>query len=199
MTCKLLVLYYSRSGSVRNMAREIARGIESVSDCEAMLRTVPPVAFINDDQEKQLPKQDDLYVSLQDLEECDGLALGSPTRFGNMAAPMKLFWDGTTKHWFSGTLIGKPACVFTSSATAHSGQESTLLSMMIPLLHHGLLILGVPASEAAVLSTKTGGSFYGASHVAGSDDSSTLSQEEITICRALGKRLAEVASKLKQN
>ncbi|MCD6048540.1 MAG: NAD(P)H-quinone oxidoreductase [Gammaproteobacteria bacterium] len=197
MSTKILVLYYSRGGSVRKMAEEIARGIESIADCEAMLRTVPPVATITEKQAHQTTAEKDPYASLEDLKICDGLAVGSPTRFGNMAAPMKYFWDTTGDDWFSGTLIGKPAAVFTSTATMHSGQESTLLSMMIPLLHHGLLIVGVPASEAASLSTKTGGSFYGPTHFAGPNNDPNLSEDEIKICRSLGKRLAEVSVKLK--
>jgi len=198
MSIKILVMYYSRGGSVKNLAQAIVRGVESVPDCEAMLRTVPSVVAVGEKQETNTSVSQELYVTLEDLKACDGLAVGSPTRFGNMASPMKYFWDTTGGEWFAGTLIGKPASVFTSSSTLHCGQESTLLSMMIPLLHHGLMIVGVPASEANVLNTKTGGSFYGPTHHAGSSNSPALSNEENDICIALGKRLAEVAKKLKQ-
>lgn len=198
MSCRILVLYYSRNNSVLHLAEEIAAGIENISSCEAFLRTVPPVAplteGINHQTDNSSPHE---FVTLDDLKICDGLALGSPTRFGNMAAPMKYFWDTTTAEWFSGTLINKPAAVFTSTASLHCGQETTLLSMMLPLWHHGMILLGVPASEATVLSTSTGGSFYGATHVSGANADPTLSAEEIKICRTLGKRLAEVALKLK--
>ena len=198
MTCKILVLYYSRTGSVHNMAKEIAYGIEQVSDCEALFRTVPAIAPVNSAEKIETVAPSDPYVTLQDLDMCDGLALGSPTRFGNMAASMKYFWDTTTANWFSGSLINKPAAVFTSTASMHCGQESTLLSMMNPLLHHGMVIVGVPASEPVVLSTTTGGSFYGASHVAGANANPTLSADEIKICRTLGKRLAATAVCLKK-
>jgi NAD(P)H dehydrogenase (quinone) len=197
MTCKILVLYYSRTGSINNMAKEIAYGIEQISDCEAILRTVPAIAPVNSAEKIEAVESNDPYVTLQDLDMCDGLALGSPTRFGNMAAPMKYFWDTTTAHWFSGSLINKPAALFTSTASMHCGQESTLLTMMIPLLHHGMILVGVPASESAVLSTTTGGSFYGATHVAGSNANPILSADEIKVCRTLGKRLATTAICLK--
>ena len=196
MTTKILVLYYSRNGSVRAMMHEIVKGVESVHACEAMIRTVPPVAPMTEAHQHEAPEEKHLYVTVEDLKSCHGLIMGSPTRFGNMAAPLKYFWDTTGKEWFSGTLIGKPAAFFTSTSTMHGGQETTLLSMMIPLLHHGAILVGVPASVPETLSTQTGGSFYGATHVAGTAGSAALSQEEITICRALGKRLAEVATKL---
>lgn len=195
MTCQILVLYYSRSGSVRAMAEQIARGIESVVGCCAVLRTVPPLSPIHESSAPIIPEEGDLYASLDDLKQCDGLALGSPSHFGNMAAPMKYFLDTTSKEWFSGTLINKPAAVFTS--VGHSGQESTLLSMLLPLLHHGMIFLGTPVSELSKLNNMTGNSFYGASHFSGDNANSILSEDEIKICQALGKRLAQTAWCLK--
>lgn len=193
---KILVLYYSRFGATANMANQIARGIEQVNGAEAILRTVPPVSPTTTAVDPAIPSSGPPYVSLEDLKNCDGLALGSPTRFGNMAAPLKYFLDGTGSLWFSGELSGKPAAVFTSTSTMHGGQESTLLSMMLPLIHHGMLILGIPFTEPELSSTQTGGTPYGASHLAGNDSKIPLSPDEIKLCQKLGKRLAEVAKKL---
>ena len=193
---ELLVLYYSRHGNVAEMAKQIARGIESVDSCQARLRTVPGVSSNNQSSEPAIPESGPPYASHEDLLECAGLALGSPTRFGNMAAAMKYFLDGTSDLWVSGQLIGKPACVFTSTASLHGGQESTLLSMMLPLLHHGMLFVGVPYSEQALLSTRSGGTPYGASHVAGVDNQQGITAEEKQICFTQGKRLAELARQL---
>ena len=196
MMLKILVLYYSQNGSVLNLAREIAKGIDSVAGCEAVLRTVPKVSTVCEQVADSIPDSGAPYVSIEDLRECAGLAMGSPTRFGNMAAAMKYFLDGTSGVWLSGDLIGKPACVFTSSASMHGGQESTLLTMMLPLLHQGMMVLGVPYSEADVGSTQTGGTPYGASHVSGSDGKNQLSPAEKRIAFAQGKRLAQTAAKL---
>ena len=196
MMLKILVLYYSQNGSVLNLAREIAKGIDSVAGCEAVLRTVPKVSTVCEQVADSIPDSGAPYVSIEDLRECAGLAMGSPTRFGNMAAAMKYFLDGTSGVWLSGDLIGKPACVFTSSSSMHGGQESTLLTMMLPLLHQGMMVLGVPYSEADVGSTQTGGTPYGASHVSGSDGKNQLSPAEKRIAFAQGKRLAQTAAKL---
>ena len=193
---KILVLYYSQNGSVLNLAREMAKGIDSVAGCEAVLRTVPKVSTVCEQIADSIPDSGAPYVSIEDLRECAGLAMGSPTRFGNMAAAMKYFLDGTSGVWLSGDLIGKPACVFTSSSSMHGGQESTLLTMMLPLLHQGMMVLGVPYSEADVGSTQTGGTPYGASHVSGSDGKNQLSPAEKRIAFAQGKRLAQTAAKL---
>lgn len=193
MMLKILVLYYSQNGSVLNLAREIAKGIDSVAGCEAVLRTVPKVSTVCEQVADSIPDSGAPYVSIEDLRECAGLAMGSPTRFGNMAAAMKYFLDGTSGVWLSGDLIGKPACVFTSSASMHGGQESTLLTMMLPLLHQGMMVLGVPYSEADVGSTQSGGTPYGASHVSGSDGKNQLSPAEKRIAFAQGKRLAQTA------
>ena len=192
----LLVLYYSRHGGTRKLADLICQGIDSVPGCEARLRTVPAVSAVSEASAPGIPAQGPPYVELEDLRECDGLALGSPTRFGNMASAMKYFWDGTSAEWLAGTLAGKPACVFTSTGSLHGGQESTLLSMMLPLLHHGMLILGLPYSEPELTATATGGTPYGASHVAGAMDDRAISEDERKLCIALGKRLAEIALKL---
>jgi NAD(P)H dehydrogenase (quinone) len=192
----VLVLYYSRGGSVAALARQIARGIESVEGMAARLRTVPPVSATTNTASPPVPEDGAPYVSKADLAECAGLALGSPTRFGNMAAPMKHFLDTTGAEWASGTLVGKPAAVFTSTAAMHGGQEATLLSMHLPLLHHGCLIVGLPFSEPALSTTRTGGTPYGASHVAGPQDDATLSDDEKALAQALGRRLAEVARRL---
>lgn len=192
----VLVLYYSRGGSVAALARQIARGIESVEGMTARLRTVPPVAPTTTTASPPIPEDGAPYVTKADLAECAGVALGSPTRFGNMAAPMKHFLDTTGAEWASGTLVGKPAAVFTSTASMHGGQESTLLSMHLPLLHHGCLIVGLPFSEAALSSTRSGGTPYGASHVAGASDDATLSEDEKALAQALGRRLADVARRL---
>jgi len=199
---KVLVLYYSRHGSTQKMAELIGRGVEShscaggVTGVEAMLRTVPEVSEVCESIEDDIPDSGAPYVSLEDLANCDALALGSPTRFGNMAAPLKYFLEKTTEHWFSGALVDKPAGVFTSTSSLHGGQESTLLSMMIPLLHHGMIIAGLSYTESDLLTTQTGGTPYGPSHVAGADNSNPLSEEEKTLCKAFGKRLAELANKL---
>jgi len=193
----ILVLYYSRDGATKAMAQQIARGIESINDTEALLRTVPNISSVCEQTADEIPTSGSLYVTLDDLKSCDGLALGSPTHFGNMAAPLKYFIDNTTEAWFSGSLSDKPAAVFTSTGSMHGGQESTLLSMMLPLLHHGMILLGIPSSEDALRETKSGGTPYGASHVAHIQQS--LSQEEKTLCFALGARLAKTALKLKNS
>lgn len=192
----VLVLYYSQGGAVKEMAQVIARGIESVNGAKARIRTVPKVSANCEATESEVPATGAPYVELKDLEECIGLAVGSPTRFGNMAAPMKYFLDGTTSLWLKGALIGKPAAVFTSSGSMHGGNETTLLTMMLPLLHHGMLMVGLPYSEPALSSTKTGGTPYGASHIGGAMDDQPLSEDEKKLCLALGKRLAETALKL---
>lgn len=192
----LLVLYYSRYGAVAAMAREIANGVESSGLMEAKLRTVPTVSPTSEQSAPAVPAQGAVYCSEEDLKDCAGLALGSPTRFGNMAAAMKYFLDGTSNLWANGALIGKPAGVFTSSASLHGGQESTLLSMMLPLLHHGMLISGLPYSEAGLQKTTSGGTPYGPSHVAGLESKLPLTDEEAELCRALGLRLAQLAYKL---
>lgn len=193
---EILVLYYSAGGSVRDMAHLIARGINQVAGTSARLRTVPPVAPRTQVAEPPVPDEGAPYVELTDLEQCAGLALGSPTRFGNMAAPLKYFLDTTGALWAKGTLVGKPAAVFTSTASLHGGQETTLTSMMLPLLHHGMLIVGLPYTLAEVNHTESGGTPYGASHWAGAADDKPLSDAERTLCIALGKRLAEAAVKL---
>ena len=191
----VLVLYYSRNGSVSEMARQIARGIEQ-GGMEARLRTVPAISTECEAVAPSIPDEGALYASLDDLKHCSGLALGSPTRFGNMAAPLKHFIDGLGAEWASGTLVGKPAAVFTSTATQHGGQESTLLSMHLPLLHHGCLIVGIPFTEPLLSSTRSGGTPYGASHVAGAQDDPQPTDEEAALARALGRRLADVAARL---
>jgi NAD(P)H dehydrogenase (quinone) len=192
----ILVLYYTQHGATLNLAREIARGINSVAGCEAVLRTVPKVSAVCEAVAADIPAEGAPYATAADLKNCAALALGSPTRFGNMAAAMKYFLDGTIAQWLSGELISKPATVFTSTASQHGGQESTLLNMMLPLLHHGMLISGVPFSEAALSHTHSGGTPYGASHVAGSEGKPDLSKDEQQIAFAQGKRLAELALKL---
>jgi NAD(P)H dehydrogenase (quinone) len=193
MSHRILVLYYSRQGSVARMARAIARGIESVAGAEAVVRSVPPVSPVCEQVAPAVPDDGPPYASLEDLRDCAALALGSPTRFGNMAAPLKHFLDGTGELWFAGTLTGKPAAVFTASGSQHGGQETTLLSMMLPLLHHGMLLLGLPYGEPALTRTRTGGTPYGASHVSGDTADPTLSADEQELCQALGRRLAETA------
>lgn len=194
----LLVLYYSRHGSTRQLAQLIAQGIESVAGCEARLRTVPSVSPVSEASEAAIPSDGAPYVELSDFKECAGIALGSPTRFGNMASAMKYFWDGTAADWVSGTLCGKPACVFTSTGSLHGGQESTLLSMMLPLMHHGMLIMGLPYTHPELMSTKSGGSPYGASHWSGLDGKMPITEETRTLTIALGKRLAETALQLQK-
>ena len=193
---EILVLYYSRNGSVARLARQIARGVEEVDGARARLRTVPPVAPVTQTAAPPVPAEGAPFVEAADFDECDGLLLGSPTRFGNMAAPLKYCIDGLGAEWASGTLAGKPAAVFTSSSTMHGGQESTLLSMMIPLLHHGCVIVGIPFTEPALSSTRSGGTPYGASHVAGSGDDGRPTDDETTLARALGRRVATLAAKL---
>ena len=193
---EILVLYYSVGGSVRRMAELVADGIERVPGAAARLRTVPRVSVNFDTPEKSIPEAGSPYCELRDLEECAGLALGSPTRFGNMAAPLKHFLDGTSTLWQRGALAGKPACVFTSTASLHGGQETTLVSMMLPLLHHGMLILGLPYTLPQMNATRAGGTPYGASHFAGIADDQPIADAERELCIAQGKRLAEVALKL---
>jgi NAD(P)H dehydrogenase (quinone) len=195
----LLVLYYSRHGSTRRLAELIAHGIEGVAGCEARLRTVPAVSTVAEATEPSIPDDGAPYVELRDLEECAGLALGSPTRFGNMASAMKYFWDGTSAQWLSGTLAGKPACVFTSTGSLHGGQESTLLSMMLPLMHHGMLLLGLPYTHPELMTTASGGSPYGASHWSGLNGTHTISEDTKSLTIALGRRLAITACKLQEH
>jgi len=190
---EILVLYYSRYGATAQMAREIGRGIEQVTNCTARLRTVPEVSTVCEASEDTIPESGPPYATLEDLQQCIGLAMGSPTRFGNMTAAMKYFIDSTSPLWLQGALIGKPAAAFTSSSSMHGGQESTLLTMLVPLLHHGMLYLGLPYSETTLLRTQTGGTPYGPSHLAGTDSNLPLSEDEINLCQALGKRLAETA------
>lgn len=195
---EILVLYYSQGGAVREMAQITARGIEGVNGVKARIRTVPKVSTNCEATEPDIPASGDPYAELKDLEECIGVALGSPTRFGNMAAPMKYFLDGTAGLWLKGALIGKPAAVFTSTGSMHGGNESTLLTMMLPLMHHGMLIVGLPYSEPELSSTQSGGTPYGASHIGGAMDDKPISAEERKLCLALGKRLAETSLKLAQ-
>ena len=195
-TREVLVLYYSHHGSVRELARHIARGIEQTPGVAARLRTVPRVSAVCEATDAAIPETGAPYVEAIDLEECIGLAMGSPTRFGNMAAPLKYFLDSTSGLWLKGALAGKPAAVFTSTASMHGGQESTLLSMMLPLLHHGMIVVGIPYTEAALSATREGGTPYGASHVSGSDGNTIVSEHEKQLAVALGRRLAETAKKL---
>lgn len=192
----VLILYYSRHGATVGMAQHVARGVESVAGCEAVLRTVPEISEVCEAVADSVPAQGAPYVSLDDLKACAALALGSPGRFGNMAAPLKYFLEKTSSLWLSGSLVGKPAGVFTSTSSLHGGQESTLLSMMLPLLHHGMLITGLPYAEADLISTQSGGTPYGPTHVSGSDSTRPLTDEEKRLCFALGKRLAQLAHKL---
>ncbi len=191
----ILILYYSRGGSTLQMAKEVARGVESVNGIDARLRTVQPVSPDTQPDANAIPDDGPLYCELDDLAHCAGLALGSPTRFGNMAAPLKYFIETSSNLWMTGALIDKPAGVFTSTNSLHGGQESTLLSMMIPLMHHGMMILGLPYSNPALSKTRTGGTPYGPSHF-GADAEGKLSADEIELCRALGQRLAETALKV---
>src|SRR5690349_19250798 len=197
---EILVLYFSHTGAVREMAQFIARGVELVSGCAARVRTVPKITAADAAPARSLtpsaiPETGAPYAELKDLEECAGLALGSPTRFGNMAAPMKYFWDSTGELWLKGSLAGKPAAVFTSTASLHGGQETTLVSMMLPLLHHGMLIVGLPYTQPELNATRAGGTPYGASHFAGTGDDLPIDAHERTLCIAQGKRLAEIALK----
>jgi NAD(P)H dehydrogenase (quinone) len=193
----ILVLFYSRHGATRKLAELIAQGVESVPGCDARLRTVPAVSTVAEATEPDVPAEGAPYVELDDLNECAGLAVGSPTRFGNMASAMKYFWDGTASQWLSGALAGKPACVFTSTGSLHGGQESTLLSMMIPLFHHGLMVLGLPYTNPELMTTASGGTPYGASHWAGLDGKKSITEDERRLAIALGRRLAETAVKLR--
>jgi NAD(P)H dehydrogenase (quinone) len=193
---EILVLYYSHYGAVRQMAQFIARGIELVPGAAARMRTVPKVSAVCEAVAPDVPAAGAPYVELKDLEECAGVALGSPTRFGNMAAPLKYFLDSTASLWLKGALGGKPAAVFTSTSSMHGGQESTQLSMLLPLMHHGMVIVGLPYTEPGLLSTASGGTPYGASHVAGAASDQPITDEEKKLCIALGKRLAETALKL---
>ncbi len=183
---------------MRKLAEMIAQGVESVPGCDARLRTVPAVSTVTEATEPEVPLDGAPYVELQDLEECDGLALGSPTRFGNMAAAMKYFWDGTSAHWLAGTLSGKPACVFTATGSQHGGQESTLLTMMVPLLHHGMLVMGLPYTHPELMTTASGGSPYGATHWSGLDGKKPFTEDEKRLAVAMGRRLAESAVKLRR-
>jgi NAD(P)H dehydrogenase (quinone) len=192
----LLVLYYSLRGHTRDMARQIARGVESHGTFEARLRTVPKVSSVCEAVESTIPSEGDQFCTLDDLKDCGGLALGSPTRFGNMAAPMKYFWDSTASIWLNGQLVNKPSCVFTSTSSQHGGQESTLLTMTLPLLHHGMVVAGIPYTQAALHTTTTGGTPYGASHTAGSKNDQPLSSDEQQLCFYQGRRLAQLAEAL---
>ena len=192
----VLVLYYSRHGAVAEMAQLIARGVEEIDGVQARLRTVPAVSTVCEATEDSIPQSGPPFASYDDLKDCAGLALGSPTRFGNMAAPLKYYLDGSSSLWLSGALVGKPAAVFTSTSSLHGGQESTLLSMMLPLLHHGALLMGLPYSETDLLHTTSGGTPYGASHFAGADNKNPITDEEKRLCKALGKRVAQTALQL---
>jgi NAD(P)H dehydrogenase (quinone) len=192
----ILILYYSRHGATRKLAELIAQGVESVPRADARLRTVPPVSTVAEASAPAIPDSGAPYVELADLADCAGLALGSPTRFGNMAAPLKYFLDGTAADWLAGTLAGKPACVFTSTGSLHGGQETTLLSMMLPLLHHGMLVMGLPYAHPELMRTASGGSPYGATHWAGLDGDRAISDDEKRLAIALGKRLAQAAGAL---
>jgi len=194
---EVLVVFYSRKGSTAELARQVCRGIESVAGARARLRTVPPVVTAVDEPQPAVPSEGPPYATHDDLRECDGLVLGSPTRFGNMAAPLKHFLDGTSSLWVSGVLANKPAAVFTSTQTMHGGQETTLLSMMLPLIHHGMVIVGLPYTEPALNHTTGGGSPYGASHVALGETQPRLSEDERTLAQLLGRRVAELAVKLR--
>jgi NAD(P)H dehydrogenase (quinone) len=193
---EILIVYYSRNGSVAQLARHVARGVEEIPGTTARLRSVPPVAPVTQTAQPPEPAEGAPYATLADLRECAGIILGSPTRFGNMAAPLKFFLDSTASEWASGALVGKPAAVFTSTSTQHGGQESTLLSMLLPLLHHGALIVGIPFTEPEISTTTTGGSPYGASHVAGTSGDRPISEDERTLARKLGRRVAQIAAKL---
>jgi NAD(P)H dehydrogenase (quinone) len=192
----ILILYYSRFGATQKMAERIAEGVEQVAGCTAVLRTVSAVSPTNEATDPVVPESGPAYCTLDDLKDCSALILGSPTRFGNMAAPMKYFLDGTGSLWMQGNLVGKPAAVFTSTSSMHGGQESTLLTMMLPLLHHGMLVTGIPFTQAEINTTQTGGTPYGVSHWAGSKSDKPLSDDEVSLCAALGKRIAEITEKL---
>ena len=196
---QILILYYSQGGSVAEMAQYFSRGVESVENCEGSLRTVPPIRTTTQTIESDIPESGPPYVTCNDLINCDGLALGSPTRFGNMAAPIKYFIDSTSDVWISGGLVGKPATVFSSTGSLHGGQETTLLSMMLPLIHHGMLLIGLPYTEPGLFEKEGGGTPYGATHVAGDKNEFPVSKNEKKLCLAAGKRLAKIAKKLKIN
>ena len=198
-TREILVLYYSRYGATEALAREICHGVDSVKNTAARLRTVPPVSTVTEASEDAVPEDGPPFATRKDLDECAGLVMGSPTRFGNMAAPLKYFLDGTGSEWLSGTLTGKPAGLFTSTSSLHGGQESTLLTMAVPLLHHGMLIVGLPYTEPALTSTTSGGAPYGASHVTWNKSPDQLSKDEIHLARSLGKRVATIAQRLGQH
>lgn len=198
MNAQLLVLYYSRYGATAEMARHVARGVAEVDGAEARLRTVPAVSAQTEAVADEIPGAGPPYATLDDLEQCDGLLLGSPTRFGNMAAPLKYFLDTTSGQWLSGALSDKPGAVFTSTASLHGGQEVTLLTMMVPLLHHGMFVIGLPYSEPELFTTTSGGTPYGASHVAGADSDRALHNDELRLCRALGRRVANAAVDLRR-
>ena len=193
---EILILYYSRHGAVREMAHLVARGVDQVSGMSSRIRTVPPVSSVSETVAPPVPDAGAPYVELADLDQCCGLALGSPTRFGNMAAPMKHFIDSTSSLWANGALVGKPAAVFSSTSSLHGGHETTLVSMMFPLLHHGMLIVGLPYSEPELMDTATGGTPYGPTHAAGRNSDQPISEHERRLCMALGRRLADVARRL---
>lgn len=192
----ILIVYYSLSGGTAEMARFVCRGVEEITGMEARLRTVPPVSTVCEAVADTIPAEGPPYASLDDLKACAGLALGSPTRFGNMAAPLKYFLDSTSSLWLSGALVGKPAAVFTAASSLHGGQETTLVSMMLPLLHHGMLLVGLPYSEVALMETRSGGTPYGPSHWSGASARPTLTLEEKKLCQCLGRRLAQTAQRL---
>lgn len=196
---EILVLYYSRKGATAELARQICRGVDGVDGVQARLRTVPAVSAVSEASAPEIPEAGPIYATHDDLRQCAGLIVGSPTRFGNMAAPLKHFFDGTSALWLPGTLAGKPAAVFTSTQTMHGGQETTLLSMMLPLLHHGMYIVGLPYTEPALTRTRSGGSPYGASHVVGDETTVRLAEEEKTLAQLLGRRVAELASRLQRS
>ena len=195
----VLILYYSRTGSTCQLAQYIARGVEGIDGIEARIRTVPPISETTKAVDKPVPDAGAPYATIEDLRDCAGLALGSPTRFGNMASPMKYFIDGTTTLWLSGDLVDKPACVFSSSASMHGGQETTLLSMMLPLFHHGMMMIGLPYTESVLSTTETGGTPYGLTHVAGVNNDKPISDDEVHLAKKMGERLARVAKQILRN
>ncbi len=190
---KILILYYSRHGSISGLAKHVCQGVESVGQCEAAMRTVPAVSTVCESTESEIPESGDLFATIDDLESCDGLILGSPTRFGTIASPLKYFFDQTASQWLSGVLADKPAGVFTSSSSMHGGQESTLLSMMLPLIHHGMVMVGIPYCHSPLNHTQSGGSPYGASHVSGSANNNPITQDEVSGAEILGRRVANCA------
>lgn len=196
---KVLILYYSRHGSIYQLAKHVSRGVESVDQCQAIMRTTPAVSTVCEATASEIPESGDIYATTDDLENCDGMILGSPTRFGTIASPLKYFFDQTAPQWLSGALADKPAGVFTSSSSMHGGQESTLLAMMLPLIHHGMVMVGIPYSGTPLGQTQSGGSPYGASHVAGGDNTNALSQEEKVLAETLGRRVANCAVALSKS